>query len=308
MKDIILSVRNVVKQYDGHRAIDDVSFNIHRGEVFGLLGPNGAGKTSLIRVITNITQADSGSVLLNGQDTRLLPRGLIGYMPEERGLYKKMKIYEQLLYFAALRGIKKQEASARIDYWLRRMKIADWAHKNVEELSKGMQQKIQFIATVLHEPEFLLLDEPFSGLDPVNTELLKKEILELNKNGTTLMFSTHQMEQVEEICQRIVLINAGKKVIEDNVDAVKQLHKDHLYQLEFLREIQFASIPASLEIHRQEGNVLWVKAIDRHILNEFIRDEIGRGNDIIKLNEILPSLNDIFIKTVNSLAAAKASA
>lgn len=301
MSDNILSIKNVSKIYDGHKALDNVSFEVPRGSVFGLLGPNGAGKTSLIRIITNITQADSGSILLDGKDTRNLVRGHIGYMPEERGLYKKMKVGEQLEYFAALRQMTKNEARERIGYWLDKMKISNWAHKKIEELSKGMQQKIQFIATVMHNPVFLILDEPFSGLDPVNTELLKEEILNLNKQGTTLMFSTHRMEQVEEICDRIVLINRGQNVLENSVKEMKQLGKDDLFHVTFQRDADLThALPDGIEITNQKGNEIWLKCNDLQTLNALISNQINSQNLLTGMEEILPSLNEIFIKTVST--------
>ena len=287
--------------YDGHKALDNVSFDVPKGSVFGLLGPNGAGKTSLIRIITNITQADQGDILLEGKDTRELVRGHIGYMPEERGLYKKMKVGEQLEYFAALRQMSKNEARDRIGYWLDKMKISDWAHKKIEELSKGMQQKIQFIATVMHNPVFLILDEPFSGLDPVNTELLKEEILNLNKQGTTLMFSTHRMEQVEEICDRIVLINQGQNVLENTVSEMKQLWKDGLFKITFERVVDLNDqLPEGIIIDHQSDHDIWLKTKDLMSLNHFISKQINSNNLLTGMEEILPSLNEIFIKTVSN--------
>ncbi len=300
MIESILSIKNVTKVYGDYTALNDVSFEVPKGSVFGLLGPNGAGKTSLIRIITNITQADEGSIMLNGVNTKDLQRGTIGYMPEERGLYKKMKISEQLEYFAALRGLTKKEGKERIGYWLDKMKISDWAYKKVEELSKGMQQKIQFIATVMHNPSFLILDEPFSGLDPVNTELLKEEILNLNRQGTTLMFSTHRMEQVEEICDRIVLINKGENVLENEVSTMKQLWKDDLFHVIFERNIDpISDLIEGIEITNQKGNEIWLKTPSLNILNQFISHQVSKNNMLMGMQEILPSLNEIFIKTVS---------
>lgn len=301
MSESILSIQNVTKVYDKHTALNNVSFEVPKGSVFGLLGPNGAGKTSLIRIITNITQADSGQILLNGVNTKDIQRGYVGYMPEERGLYKKMKISEQLEYFAALRGMQKKEGKERIGYWLDKMKISDWANKKVEELSKGMQQKIQFIATVMHNPVFLILDEPFSGLDPVNTELLKEEILHLNSLGTTLMFSTHRMEQVEEICDRIVLINQGQNVLENEVSKMKQLWKDDLFHIVFERTIDLgAGLPEGIEITNQKDNEIWLKTKNISVLNHFLSLQISQNNMLLGMQEILPSLNEIFIKTVST--------
>jgi len=300
MSESILSIKNVTKVYGDYTALNDVSFEVPKGSVFGLLGPNGAGKTSLIRIITNITQADKGSIMLNGVNTKDLQRGTIGYMPEERGLYKKMKISEQLEYFAALRGLTKKEGKERIGYWLDKMNISDWAYKKVEELSKGMQQKIQFIATVMHNPSFLILDEPFSGLDPVNTELLKEEILNLNRQGTTLMFSTHRMEQVEEICDRIVLISKGENVLENEVSTMKQLWKDDLFHVIFEGMIDpISDLIEGIEITNQKENEIWLKTPSLSILNQFITQQVSKNNMLMGMQEILPSLNEIFIKTVS---------
>ena len=208
----ILKLENVVKNYDKHIAVNNVSFEVPKGSVFGLLGPNGAGKTSLIRIITTITGADQGTVYLDGKKIDSDAPSQIGYMPEERGLYKKMKVGEHLMYLAQLKGLSKKKAKEQIDHWFNKFEITDWWDKAVEELSKGMQQKIQFIATVIHQPKLLILDEPFSGLDPINTNLIKAEIDEMHRNGTSIIFSTHRMEQVEEVCEHIVLINQGKKI------------------------------------------------------------------------------------------------
>ena len=224
----ILKLENVVKNYDKHIAVNDVSFEVPKGSVFGLLGPNGAGKTSLIRIITTITGADQGTVYLDGKKIDSDAPSHIGYMPEERGLYKKMKVGEHLMYLAQLKGLSKKKAKEQIDHWFNKFEINDWWDKAVEELSKGMQQKIQFIATVIHQPKLLILDEPFSGLDPINTNLIKAEIDEMHRNGTSIIFSTHRMEQVEEVCEHIVLINQGKKILEGEVSAIKDLSLIHI--------------------------------------------------------------------------------
>ncbi|MES2213028.1 MAG: ATP-binding cassette domain-containing protein, partial [Pseudomonadota bacterium] len=203
----MISIRHIVKQYAGYRALNDVSIEIEKGKVFGLLGPNGAGKTSLIRIINQITAPDSGEILFDGQHLGRQHIERIGYMPEERGLYKKMEIGEQIIYLARLKGLSRAEALKRTKYWFEKLEIQGWWHKKIEELSKGMQQKAQFVATVLHEPELLILDEPFSGFDPVNADIIKNEILELNRKGATIIFSTHRMESVEELCDSIALLN-----------------------------------------------------------------------------------------------------
>ncbi|MEM6380754.1 MAG: ATP-binding cassette domain-containing protein, partial [Bacteroidota bacterium] len=210
----ILQLENVVKTSGEYTAVDNVSFSVPKGSIFGLLGPNGAGKTSLIRIITTITRADQGTVYLDGEKLGSRHPSQIGYMPEERGLYKKMKVGDHLMYLARLKGLSKTEAKDKIDHWFNKFEITDWWDKKVEELSKGMQQKIQFIATVIHEPKLLILDEPFSGLDPINANLIKDEIYQLKEAGTSIIFSTHRMEQVEEICEYIVLINKGQNVLQ----------------------------------------------------------------------------------------------
>ena len=217
----VLSLQNVVKAYHNHIAVNDVSFDVKKGTIFGLLGPNGAGKTSLIRIITTITAADSGKVLLNGEPLNNLHPNEIGYMPEERGLYKKMKVGEQLLYLAQLKGLSEKEAKQKLKVWLQKFDITSWWDKKIGDLSKGMSQKVQFIATVVHEPSLVILDEPFSGLDPINPNLIKDEIYELKQKGTSILFSTHRMEQVEEICEDIVLMNKGQILLNGNVNAIK---------------------------------------------------------------------------------------
>ena len=221
----ILEVNNVSKHYSNHKALDGVSLSVNKGRIFGLLGPNGAGKTTLIRIINQITGPDSGEVKFNG--TTLAPEHIskIGYLPEERGLYRKMKIGEQVIYLAQLKGMSRPEATEKIKYWFEKMDMSTWWDKKVEELSKGMQQKVQFVATVMHEPDLIILDEPFTGFDPVNTEIIKKEILELRDRGTSVIFSTHRMESVEEICDDIALINKSKNVLDGTVAEIKSKYK-----------------------------------------------------------------------------------
>ena len=299
----ILSLDQVVKDYEQHRAVDHVSFDVPKGSIFGLLGPNGAGKTSLIRIITTITRADSGRILLDGEPINAETPHEIGYMPEERGLYKKMKVGEQLMYLAQLKGMTKEQARTNLKYWFDKFDIADWWTKKVDELSKGMQQKIQFIATVVHRPKLLILDEPFSGLDPVNTNLIKDELDELHRNGTSIIFSTHRMEQVEEVCEHIVLINGGKKILEGRVDAVKQQFKDHRYRIEYtgtlppnLRALDAAD--DSYEILEMTDRQMLVQVADDRASNEVLRQLIQHDVHITAFQEILPTLNEIFIKQV----------
>ncbi len=296
----ILSLKNVVKRYHNHTAVDDVSFDIPKGSIFGLLGPNGAGKTSLIRIITSITAADEGQVLLDGEVLNSYHPSQIGYLPEERGLYKKMKVGEHLLYLAQLKGLSYKDAKSKIQHWMNKFEIQDWWDKKIEELSKGMQQKIQFIATVLHEPKLIILDEPFTGLDPVNTNLIKEEIHELNRNGCSIIFSTHRMEQVEEICTDIILINQGQKVIEGRVDKIKESNKENLYVIEFDGKLPENIDRSHFEIVEDTNKKLVIKIKDGHDSNEFLLALINSGIHIKAYQEILPSLNEIFINIVEN--------
>ncbi len=299
----ILRLENVVKTYDKHVAVNDVSFEVPKGSIFGLLGPNGAGKTSLIRVITTITGADSGLVYLDEEKLNSEHPNQIGYMPEERGLYKKMKVGEQLMYLAQLKGLPAKKAKEQIHFWFNRLGIDDWWNKKVEELSKGMQQKVQFIATVVHGPKLLILDEPFSGLDPINTNLIKDEIRRLNEEGTSIIFSTHRMEQVEEICEYITLINQGKIVLDGKMATIKQDFKENLFKIEYGGTIptDLQSLDAAdkhWDIVSQEDHALTVKVSNSQASNTVLNYLIKNGLHIISFNEILPSLNEIFIKQV----------
>ncbi len=299
----ILTLENVVKNYDKHRAVDDVSFSVPKGSIYGLLGPNGAGKTSLIRIITTITRADSGQVYLDGEKLNTDHPGQIGYMPEERGLYKKMKVGEQLMYLAQLKGMSKAEAKKNLREWMEKFQILDWWDKKVEELSKGMQQKIQFVATVVHRPKLLILDEPFSGLDPINANLIKDEIYQLNQEGISIIFSTHRMEQVEEICEYITLINKGKNVLNGKVADVKQQFKQHVFSIGYGGEL-----PAELEqedlqnsrftIQEHREQEILVKIDDDAASNALLQFLIQKGVHIRSFHEILPTLNEIFIRQV----------
>jgi len=299
----ILKLDNVVKQYDQHTAVDHVSFEVPKGSVFGLLGPNGAGKTSLIRIITTITGADQGTVYLDGQKIDSNAPSQIGYMPEERGLYKKMKVGEHLLYLAQLKGLSKKKAKEQIDHWFNKFGITDWWDKAVEELSKGMQQKIQFIATVIHQPKLLILDEPFSGLDPINTNLIKDEIDEMHRNGTSIIFSTHRMEQVEEVCEHIVLINQGKKILEGEVAAIKEQFKDNLFKINYTGDLptdinSLADADDSFKIVEQKEGEITVQVTHTDASNTLLSHLMNSGVHITSFKEILPTLNEIFIKQV----------
>lgn len=301
----MISIRNIVKQYAGHRALSDVSLEVEKGKVFGLLGPNGAGKTSLIRIINQITAPDSGEVLFNGEPLHRKHVEQIGYMPEERGLYKKMEIGEQILYLAQLKGLSKAEAKRRSKYWFEKLEIQAWWHKKIEELSKGMQQKAQFIATVLHEPELLILDEPFSGFDPVNADIIKNEILELNRKGATIIFSTHRMESVEELCDSIALLNLSHKILDGGVKDIKNAYRDGTFLLEFEGNSPTSWDGAPFEVASQtqtDGrHQLTLKLMESSQPNDVLSYMLPRVS-ISHFEEVVPTMNEIFISTVNKQA------
>ena len=301
----ILEVHHLKKYFATQKAVDDISLEIPKGSIFGLLGPNGAGKTTLIRMITGIFYPDAGEILLKGK--KFDPENdakYIGYMPEERGLYKKMKIGEQALYLARLKGLSRNDAMDRIKDWFRRFEMESWWNKKVEDLSKGMGQKLQFVITVLHEPDLIILDEPFSGLDPVNSNLIKDEIYRLAQNGATIIFSTHRMEQVEEICNKIVLVNKGKKILDGSVQDVKQQFKENLFS------IQLEKMPVSVQCNAFETiktnkQELIVKIKDGFRPNDVLGYFINEGTNIISFKEMLPSLNEIFISLVEGTPSAR---
>lgn len=293
----VLELQNVRKTYQDHVACNDVSFEVPEGKLFGLLGPNGAGKTSLIRIITTITRADSGTILFRGEPLNSSHPSQIGYMAEERGLYKKMKVGEQIIYLARLKGFSKKEAQHALYYWLEKFDIQDWEEKRIEELSKGMQQKIQFISTVIHRPKLLILDEPFSGLDPVNANLIRDEIDELHRNGTTILFSTHRMEQVEQICENIVLINKGSNVLSGPVDTIKEEFKEHLFQINYQGQLP-VDFHGGPRVVSRTADELVVKLENDAEANQFLGYLIQQGVIIRSFHEILPTLNQIFIKIV----------
>ena len=306
---MLLELHNLKKYYATQKAVDDISFSIEQGKIFGLLGPNGAGKTTLLRMITGIFYPDSGEIIFNGKPFHP-ERDIahIGYMPEERGLYKKMKIGEQALYLAQLRGLGKDEAMTGIKQWFDKLGMQSWWNKKVEDLSKGMSQKLQFVTTVLHKPKLIILDEPFSGLDPVNSNIIKDEIFGLAKEGATIIFSTHRMEQVEEICDQIVLVNGGKKILDGTVKEVKQQFKQNLFRIGF--EGAPADAPSSrFEIvQRNNGDSFTVKLTDGARPNEVLQHYIQQGSSIQSFQEILPSLNDIFISLVEQKGASRSFA
>jgi len=298
----MLSIRNIVKQYAKHRALDDVSIEIEQGSVFGLLGPNGAGKTSLIRIINQITAPDQGEILLNGEKLNPSHISKIGYLPEERGLYKKMEIGEQMLYLAQLKGLSKADATSRIRYWFEKMGIQSWWNKKVEDLSKGMQQKVQFIATVVHNPELIILDEPFSGFDPVNAQLITNEILELNQKGATIIFSTHRMESVEQLCDSIALIHKSKKILDGKVKDIKDLYRNNTYKIAYsgvLDSVESSLFTINEENKNEKGTHLTIQINPGFSSNDVLKFLIPKVQ-VTELTEIVPSMNDIFIQNVKN--------
>lgn len=300
----MLEIKNIVKQYAGHRALNDVSLYIPKGKIFGLLGPNGAGKTSLIRIINQITAPDSGEIFLNGEKLGSKHISDIGYLPEERGLYKKMEIGEQMLYLAQLKGMSKSDAEKRIRYWFEKLEIETWWNKKVEELSKGMQQKVQFVSTVLHKPSLLILDEPFSGFDPVNAEIIKNEILQLNQEGATIIFSTHRMESVEELCDSIALLNKSEKILDGTVKEIRNSYKSNTYKIDYIGDLKNISGDFSFHFKLKtdvEGDGFRTATFELHsyqTANELLGALLSRVQ-IVKLEEVIPSINDIFISSVN---------
>lgn len=299
-----LETKDIVKRYGDYTALNGVSIQVPRGCVYGLLGPNGAGKSSLIRIINRISIPDGGEVLIDGHPSTAEDIYKIGYLPEERGLYKKMKVGEHIVFLGRLRGLSKVDAIRQMHFWLNKFDIASWEHKKVEELSKGMQQKVQFIVTVIHNPDLLILDEPFSGFDPVNAELLKNEILDLKAQGKTILLSTHNMESVEELCDEITLINKSKAVLQGNVSEIRQRYRKHLYRLvakgdEFAMDLPEYEIVSSknsagnIEIMLQGGEQSSGSAIIRQVAARY---------EILAFEEVLPTMNDIFIQIVSNKA------
>ncbi len=300
---ILFEAQDVTKQYAGHKALDKVSISVPEGSIFGLLGPNGAGKTTLIRIINDIIAPDSGKLLFNGKEATSKMVEQIGYLPEERGLYKKMKVGEQALYLAQLKGLSKKEATERLRVWFEKFDITSWWNKKVEELSKGMQQKIQFIVTVVHDPKLLIFDEPFSGFDPINVNLLKDEILKLRDNGATIIFSTHNMESVEELCDHIALIDRSKKILEGRMKEIKDAYKTNSF------EIAYKSSGSNLSAVLKNGYEVLTQWQDDDMSRAKIRIKNNdKPNELLKeliphieihsFNEILPSMNEIFIRKV----------
>jgi ABC-2 type transport system ATP-binding protein len=301
---LILQVNGVSKKYSNHVALNNISLNISEKSVFGLLGPNGAGKTSLIRIINQITGPDTGEILFKGE--KLNPKHIsqIGYLPEERGLYKKMPVGEQVLYLARLKGLSKAEAQKRLAYWFEKFEMQGWWKKKIEELSKGMQQKVQFIVTVLHEPELLILDEPFSGFDPINAQLIRNEILDLRKKGATIIFSTHNMGSVEELCDHIALLNKSEKILDGSVADIRSAFRTNTYKVVFKGDVLgFTNAlwtGAEILEKQSEKNI---HTLTLRLLNNLSSSQLLQAVlpicEIISFNEIVPGMNDIFIKKVN---------
>jgi len=301
----ILTVNNVSKHFVALTALNKVSIEIEPQSIFGLLGPNGAGKTTLIRIINQITGPDEGEVLLENQKLKPDHVYSIGYLPEERGLYKKMAVGEQALYLAQLKGMSRHDAMQKLKFWFRKFEIESWWNKKVEELSKGMQQKVQFIVTVVHEPKLLIFDEPFSGFDPINVNLLKDEILELRRKGSTIIFSTHNMASVEELCDNIALINKANKVLDGSVKEIKKSHKTNTYELHYKNfEGELKSVLNErfelTDIRNEDGIHTAVVKLPKDAGPNDLLANLMPHASITGLNEIIPSMNDIFITTVNA--------
>lgn len=310
--DNFIEINNVSKTYGDYKALNNISIKVPRQSIYGLLGPNGAGKTTLIRMLNQITAPDEGTIIFNGEKLNRNHISQIGYLPEERGLYKSMKVGEQAIYLAQLKGVSQKEAEKRLKAWFNKFGILNWWDKKVEELSKGMQQKIQFIVTVIHNPQLLIFDEPFSGFDPINVNLLKKEILELRDKGATIIFSTHNMSSVEELCDNIMLINKGQKVLEGSVYQIKQDFKDNKFEIKLrTSEPQQLSNSATqvlpkgfyLESEKTDNNgeLELIVSADKDINPNILINHLSEQGTIISYRELLPSMNDIFINKVNSL-------
>lgn len=293
----VIEVDNISKSFGDTQAVRNVSFEVPKGRIFGLLGPNGAGKTTAIRIINHILIADSGSVKINGINVSPKTQQLIGYMPEERGLYKKMKVGEQLIYLARLKGLSEAEAKETINHWLKRFDAADWHDKKVGELSKGMSQKIQFIATVAHDPDIYIFDEPFSGLDPINSEMLKEIVIELREKGKTVLFSTHRMEQVEQMCDDICLFNNGKAVLQGNLREIKQKFGKNTINLEFQGDHSFLDKLEGVRINNRSTNFAEIRVLNGQEMQDILKLAMDHA-EIYKFQRVEPSLNEIFISTV----------
>lgn len=299
----IFSARSVNKVFADTKALTNVSISVSEQSIFGLLGPNGAGKTTLIRIINQITAPDSGEVFLSGKKMTRADIGQIGYLPEERGLYKKMKIGEQAIYLAQLKGMSRQDAIKNMKIWFEKFDIMTWWNKNIEELSKGMQQKVQFITTVVHKPRLLIFDEPFSGFDPINANLLKREILQLRDNGATIIFSTHNMESVEELCDHIALINKSVKIVDGQTDEIRERYKSNIFEVKYKGDFEKVSKALSGQItvlnHSENGKVNQIKVqFESAKSNNDLIQSLMPVAEILSFEEIIPSMNDVFIRAV----------
>lgn len=302
----IIEAQNIIKKYGDYTALNDVSLSIKENHILGLLGPNGAGKTTLIRIMNHITSPDQGEIFFMGQKLTQAHVSQIGYLPEERGLYRKMKVGDEAVYLACLKGMPKQEAVKRLHYWFDKFEIGSWWNRKVEELSKGMQQKLQFIVTIIHEPKFFIFDEPFSGFDPINVNLLKNEILELKKNGASIIFSTHNMASVEELCDDIVLINKSNKILDGDIKSIKDQFKEHLFQVQYT-----AASPIDLQSLLSEEFIVTSISDSGEMQTALIKVPQKTANELLSaliphvslqsFQEIFPSMNDIFISQVNKI-------
>jgi ABC-2 type transport system ATP-binding protein len=293
----ILEIKHVIKEYENKKALDSISLNVNEGRIFGLLGPNGAGKTTLIRIINQITAPDKGEILFSGEHFKREHIQNIGYLPEERGLYKSMKVGEQCLYLAQLKGLSKNEAKQKIHHWFQKLDMLDWLNKKVEELSKGMAQKVQFVSTVLHQPKLIILDEPFTGFDPINSEIIKNEIIALKESGSTIILSTHRMESVEELCDDIALINSGQCILEGSVNEIKNNFKEHIFEVQFEGTIQ-NEIQHFDTLVIESGYGIF-KAKNKENTHTLIKQVVEQVN-VTSFNEKLPTINDVFIQSVNN--------
>ena len=293
----ILEIKHVIKEYENKKALDSISLNVNEGRIFGLLGPNGAGKTTLIRIINQITAPDKGDILFCGESFKRQHIQNIGYLPEERGLYKSMKVGEQCLYLAQLKGLSKNDAKQKIYHWFKKLDMLDWLNKKVEELSKGMAQKVQFVSTVLHQPKLIILDEPFTGFDPINSEIIKNEIIKLKESGSTIILSTHRMESVEELCDDIALINSGQCILEGSVNEIKNNFKEHIFEVKFEGTIQ-NEIQHFDTLVIESGYGIF-KAKNKENIHTLIKQVVEQVN-VTSFNEKLPTINDVFIQSVNN--------
>lgn len=309
----LFRAKDIVKQYSGHLALDRVSIEVPQGSIFALLGPNGAGKTTLLRIINQITAPDSGKLYFAEKKMRTKHLREIGYLPEERGLYKKMRVWEQAIYLAQLRGMERSVAEKKLRYWLERFDLSRWYNRKVEELSKGMQQKLQFVVTVMHEPRLLIFDEPFSGFDPVNTNLLKEEVLRLKNKGATIIFSTHNMGSVEELCDHIALINKSRIALSGSIDEVRKAYKPNLFEVRFAKGFRFleSTITSNYKVleHKEEGtsHIFRFELLNNIPYNELLQQLMQYGQ-MLSFNEALPTMNDIFLEAVTDKKESKEEA